>query len=266
VEIHRQVGNALGLASRVSEFLGTQPPGTWQLASLEGGDKDNAIPRDASLVLVGPADGAPLKAWAAWAQRTWADELGPDGKALVVAVESAPRPTHALTPVSQRILLDVLSSLPDGVLRRSKVVPGLVETSCNLGRVRIDDGQATIVVSQRSSSPGLLSDLSRRVAAVFRLAGGTAESSASYPPWAPDPASRLMTLAPQVWTRVTGTPAVVEVVHAGLECGFLAQKLPGVDIISFGPELVDIHTPRERVEVVSVEQLYRYVVRLLEEL
>lgn len=264
VEIHRQGGNALGLAARfASEFLGAQAPGSWQLVALDGGDKDNAIPREARLVLAGPVDGEVLRRAARAAQDQWSEELGPEGPHLRLVVEGVPRPSHALTPASQRTLLDVLSVLPDGVQSRSKVVAGLVETSANLAKVGFEDGQATIVVSLRSSSPGQLVDLGHRVAGVFRLAGGTTETSDVYPPWSPNPASRLKDEAPALWTRVTGTPAVVEVVHAGLECGLLAQKLPGVDLISFGPELVDIHTPRERVEVVSVDRFYRYLVQLL---
>jgi len=266
VDIHRQTGNALGLAARfASEFLGTQPPGTWQLAGFSGGDKDNTIPRGALLTWAGPREPGPLVAHARAAEALWAEELGP-GVTPVVTVEPVPRPEHTLTPGSQQTLLDLVSALPDGVQTRSRVVPGLVETSCNLARVRVEGGEATVVVSLRSSDPGLLRDAGRRVRSVVTLAGGTVEAAGSYPPWRPPLESRLRTLAPALWTQVTGLPAVVEVVHAGLECGFLATKLPGADLISFGPELVDIHTPRERVEIASVARVYPYLCALLEAL
>lgn len=266
-EIGRQVGNALVLAARfASSFLAAEAPGTWQLARIEGGDKDNAIPREALVILAGPADGAALEAFAARVLPLWAAELGAEGDRLSLRASPVARPDRTLSPASQQSFLDLLTALPDGVLGRSKVVPGLVETSCNLGRVRLDDGLVTVVVSERSSDAGLLADLIRRVRATFRLAGGEVSQAGDYPPWTPAASGRLRTLAPDLWQRVTGTPARVEVIHAGLECGFLAQTLPGADIVSFGANLVDIHTPRERVEVASVAPLMLFTTKLLESL
>lgn len=266
VEIHRQQGNALGLLTRfTASFLASQPAGLWQLSSLEGGDKDNAIPREAEARLAGPPDGTALAA----ACRTFRDlaaaELGPEGSGLTLEAHPAAL-APVMTPASQQSFLDVLSVLPDGVLGRSKVVPGLVETSANLGRVRVADGQASVVVSQRSSAVGLLDDTIRRTVAAFRLAGGSVDRAPTYPPWTPAAESRLRTLVPAVWESLFGTPAVLEIIHAGLECGWLAAKLPGADIISFGADLVDIHTPRERVEIASVGRLLQLTEALLEAL
>jgi len=267
VEIQRQQGNALGLLGRlVSEFLATQPRGLWQLARLEGGDKDNAIPRVAEALLAGPGDPEGLRRFAEAFQTRAADELGPEGRDLRLTLAPAPVPPRVLTPASQQTFLDLVAALPDGVRGRSKVVPGLVETSANLGRIRFFDAQAEVVVSQRSSSAGLLAEVMRSTVAAFRLAGGSVDRTPTYPAWTPNPESRLRTLVPTLWERTVGTPAVLEITHAGLECGILAEKLPGADLISYGPDLQDIHTTQERVEAASVDQFYRFTLALLEAL
>jgi dipeptidase D len=271
MEIHRQVGNAVGLLARfVATFVADQPSGLWQLASLDGGDKDNAIPRRAEAVLAGPAAGSPdaaaLEAAAAAFARLVAAELGPEGAAATVTAEPRAKARHVLTPASQQALLGLVAAAPDGVLGYSKVVPGLVETSANLGSLRVADAQATLVVSQRSSAPGLLDDTIRRTAAAIRLAGGAVDQGSSYASWTPDPHSRLASVVPGLWKAFSGQDPVVEVVHAGLECGLLGQKLPGADMISFGPELKDIHTTEERVEVASVGAFYRFTLAVLEAL
>lgn len=266
VEIHRGVGNALTLLARfVSTFLGSQAPGLWQLASLEGGDKDNAIPRESAALLAGPVAGSALIDACRAFGLVAAAELGPEGRGLTLSASPAGLPDRVLTPASQEAFLDLLAALPDGVVGRSKVVPGLVETSSNLGRVRVDQGQASLVVAPRSASLGLLNELLRSVAGAIRLAGGTVDARVTYPPWTPVAEGRLRDLAVEVWNR-SHPPAVLEVIHAGLECGHLAEKLPGAQIVSYGPEIVDMHTPRERVEIASVAPFYRYTLDLLEAL
>jgi len=267
VEIHRGQGNAVAQLGRfLSSFLAGQKAGVWQLSSLEGGDKDNAIPREAEALVAGPPEAGPLTTALEAFVRNLVLELGPEGRSVSGAVRPGHRPFRVLTPQGQQTLLHLVAALPDGVLGTSKVVPGLVETSANFGRLRIADSQATVVVSQRSSSSGLLADTIRRTAAAFRLAGGSVVQAPVYAAWTPDPHSRLRTLVPSLWESFSGTPAVVEVIHAGLECGLLAEKLPGVDMISFGPELQDIHTTEERVEIASVGRFDAFTRAVLEAL
>lgn len=268
VQIHQQLGNALKLGARLlDEFLSSQPSGAWQVASLEGGDKHNAIPRECTAVLAGPADGhAVLEAFAAQARAVYAAELGPEGADLAFEVTSVPTPERVLTPASQQILLDLLAALPDGVQGMSKVVPGLVETSCNVASLRVADNTLSLMTSQRSSNQTLRDEVGRRIAAAVRLAGGTIRHGDGYPAWAPSAVSPLRDLTIALWKKKTGRDAIVELIHAGLECGVIGDKVPGMDMISFGPNIRGAHTPEEKVEIASVELFYSLLVDLLKEL
>lgn len=268
VQIHLQLGNALKLGARfLSEFLAAQPSGDWQVATLEGGDKHNAVPREALAHLAGPADGlAALQAFADQARAVFASELGPEGAGLAFEVTAAPVPARVLTPASQQTFLDLMAALPDGVQGMSKVVPGLVETSCNVASVRIADNAVQLMTSQRSSSQTLRDETGRRIEAVVRLAGGSVRHGDGYPAWAPRADSPLRDKITALWTRKTGTQPVVELIHAGLECGVIGDKIPGMDMISFGPNILGAHTPEERTEVASVALFYELLTDVLKEL
>jgi len=153
MQIHMQLGNAVKLGARfIAEFLATQPSGAWQLATLQGGDKHNAVPRELTIVLAGPADGqAALKSFVDRMGPVYAAELGPEGADLAFEVTAGKAPEKVVTPASQQTVLDLLAALPDGVQGMSKVVPGLVETSCNVASVKIADNLVHLLTSQRSS-------------------------------------------------------------------------------------------------------------------
>jgi len=264
-QIHQQLGNSLKLGARfLAEFLASQPAGTWQLASLEGGDKHNAVPRESSILLAGPSDGlAPLKAFADAARTVYSAELGAEGRELAFEVTTVAVPAKVLTPASQQTFLDLMAALPDGVQGMSKIVPGLVETSCNVASLKIEDNTVRLMTSQRSSSKTLRDETGRRIEAVVKLAGGTLRHGDGYPAWAPNPVSPLRDLLMGLWKKKTGNEAVVELIHAGLECGVIGDKIPGMDMISFGPNILGAHTPQERTEVASVAVFYDLLTDLL---
>jgi dipeptidase D len=268
VQIHQQLGNALKLGARfLAEFLAAQPSGSWQVASLEGGDKHNAVPREATALLAGPADGlATLKAFADKARAVYAAELGPEGAALDFEITKTAVPPKVLNPASQQTFLDLMAALPDGVQGMSKVVPGLVETSCNVASLRVADNTIQLTTSQRSSSRTQRDEVGRRIEAVVRLAGGTIRHGDGYPAWAPRTDSPLRDRATALWKRKTGRDAVVELIHAGLECGVIGDKIRGMDMISFGPNIQGAHTPQERTEIASVGVFYGLLTDLLQEL
>ncbi len=265
VEIHRQTGNALKYGARfLSEFLVTQPAGAWQVAGLEGGDKHNAIPREAQAVLAGPADGlSVLRAAADAATRVYAAELGPEGRAVRFEIAEAPVPGWVLNPASQQTFLDLIAAVPDGVQGWSKAVPGLVETSCNLASVRVADNLVRLSTSQRSSSTTARDEITRRIIAAVRLAGGTVRNGDGYPAWTPSAVSPVRDAAVALWKTQTGSPAIVELIHAGLECGVIGDRIPGMDMLSFGPTIKGAHTPSERVETATVTRFYEFLTALL---
>jgi len=268
VQIHQQLGNSLKLGARfLAEFLAAQPSGSWQVASLEGGDKHNAVPRESLALLAGPVDGLKtLKAFADLARAVYATELGPEGADLSFEISAVPVPAKVLTPASQQSFLDLMAALPDGVQGMSKLVPGLVETSCNVASVRVADNTVQLTTSQRSSSLTQRDEIGRRIEAVVRLAGGTIRHGDGYPAWAPRSESALRDTATTLWKKKTGRDAIVELVHAGLECGVIGDKIPGMDMISFGPTILGAHTPQERTEIASVAVFYDLLTDLLKEL
>jgi dipeptidase D len=269
MQIHQQLGNSVKLGARfVAEFLASQPSGDWQLASLEGGDKHNAIPRELSIVLAGPADGQKaLEAFAAQARAIYAAELGPEGAKLTFEVTKGPVPAKVLTPASQQTVLDLVAALPDGVQGMSKLVPGLVETSCNLASIRLSDNVVQLLTSQRSSRQTVRNEVGRRIEAVIRLAGGQAVHGSHYPAWAPAEVSPLRDKALALWRSMSAEEPVVELIHAGLECGVIGDKVGGgMDMISFGPNIRGEHTPEEKVEIASVAVFYALVTGLLKDL
>jgi dipeptidase D len=268
VEIHRQTGNALKYGARfLAEFLAAQPAGAWQVASLEGGDKHNAIPREALALLAGPADGmAVLKAAADAATLIYAAELGPEGRSVRFEIAEKPVPALVLTPASQQIFLDLVAAVPDGVQGWSKAVPGLVETSCNLASLRVADNLVRLTTSQRSSSTTARDEITRRIASAVRLTGGTVRNGDGYPAWAPAAVSPVRDAAVALWKRLTGTEAVVELIHAGLECGVIGDRVPGMDMLSFGPTIKGAHTPSEKVETATVARFHEFLTALLKDL
>jgi len=268
MQIHQQLGNALKLGARfVAEFLATQPSGAWQLAQIQGGDKHNAIPREVTLLLAGPADGlAVLQAFADRVRPVYAAELGPEGEGLAFEVTSVAVPPKVLTPASQQLVLDLVAALPDGVQGMSKIVPGLVETSCNVASLRIADNVVHLLTSQRSSRLTQRDETARRIEAAVRLAGGTISHGSQYPAWSPAVQSPLRDRTLALWKAKTGQDGIVELIHAGLECGVIGDKVPGMDMISFGPNIRGAHTPQERVEIASVALFYDLVTDLLKDL
>ncbi len=264
VNVHEQRGNALKLAERLVSEL---PVAGWQLAAVEGGDKHNAIPREVQLTLAGPANGAAdLTALLQTLVPLWASELGAEGKSLAFEVKPAPRPATVMTADGQNRLMLLLAALPDGVQGMSKVVPGLVETSCNLASLRVEGGVAKLLSSQRSSVASQNALINRRIAAAVHLAGGKTRHGDGYPAWTPRAESPLRDLCVALWEKTSGQKAVVELIHAGLECGVIGDKTPGMDMVSFGPDIQGAHTPQEKVRIASVQLTWDFLALLLREL
>ena len=143
-------------------------------------------------------------------------------------------------------------------------VPGLVQDSTNLAVVSNKGDTIDIITSQRSAIESSKWAAARMVATIFRLAGFEVEHTGSYPGWKPEPESDIVRKLQAVHERVFGTPAKLIAMHAGLECGVIGEKYPGMQMISFGPTIVDPHSPNERVEIPSVQGFWQYLKAVLE--
>ena len=143
-------------------------------------------------------------------------------------------------------------------------MPGLVETSTSLARVHVEDGNTVVQFLTRSSVETAKTDLCNSIQSVFEMAGANVEHSGGYPGWAPKADSEIKTVMSSLYEELFGKPAVVNAVHAGLECGIIGSHYPGLDMISFGPTIKNPHSPDEKCEIASVEKYWRYLLATLE--
>lgn len=262
IDIHLGRGNAIKLLVRALRSL---PPQGWRLIGLEGGTARNALPREAfAIIALDPALVADIEAALATTAASLARELDGIENGLSLGLSEASNlaaPVMALE--AQDRLLAALNAAPHGVNGMSQKVPGIVETSNNLGVLTVADGVAKANFMVRSLVDSLAQSHSREIADLFSLIGADCALTDGYSGWKPNPDSPLLALARQVYAREFGGEAEVKVIHAGLECGIIGAKYPGLDMVSFGPTIRGAHAPGERVEIKTVEQSWQLLTALL---
>jgi len=263
VDIHLQRGNAVQLLARLLDASGQ--PGF--LAGIEGGNKHNAIPREAWATVVIPAGGAGdfFARLDAEFARVRA-ELSVPEPAMKMTVDEAAAPDDVWSAEAGARVLRLLVALPHGVISMSYDIPGLVETSTNLAAVKRADGALKVLMSSRSSVASGLDWIREKIEAVAVLAGAEVEHHEGYPGWKPDLGSTLLGVVRAVHARVLGSDPHVEAIHAGLECGLIGEMVPGMDMISIGPQIEFPHSPGERVKIDSVGRFYDLLTETLKEL
>lgn len=265
VDIHLQRGNAVALLARVLE-AGLRA-GPFVLAEFQGGSAHNAIPREARAVAVcSEADRDTLQQSFLDEFSAIAAEFRPVEPQVSWQVETAASPERVWDGASTERLLDLLNALPHGVVANSYEIPGLVETSACLAAAQPGEDGLEVHVSIRSSVDTALQALALRIRAVGTLGGCRVEELEGYPGWQPDLSSPLLETTREVCRRQTGEDPEIKAIHAGLECGLIGEKYPGMDMISFGPQIEFPHSPDERVEIGSVGRFYELLRSLLEAL
>lgn len=265
VDIHKGRGNAVRILGRVLEMILDRLPAA--IASVDGGSRRNAIPREASATVV--LDGAnepALRSLVASAQEQIVAELGAFDPALKLSLDSAPRPEQVFTGEDARLIAGLLASQHHGVLAMSPDIPGLVQTSTNLAMVSTKDDVVAIETNQRSAIASAKQDAARMVATIFRLAKFDVEHAVGYPGWKPEPASDIVRTVRAVHKDVLGKDPELVAMHAGLECGVIGEKYPGMQMISFGPQIEAPHSPSERLRISSVEPFWALLKGVLERL
>ena len=265
MEIHLQRGNAVKLLARVLLAALQQAP--FHLASFQGGNKHNALPREATARVVLPVEAqgpftAAVEAEAAAIQ----DEIRAVDPDLRVEIAEAASPERVWTASETRKALDLLNALPHGVLAMSNDIPGLVETSLNLATAAGTDGALSILFSIRSSVASAMRTTKRGLRAIAELAGAEVQEVEGYPSWKPNLDSPLLATFRKLHQEKLGTDPELKAVHAGLECGVLGEKFSGLDMISFGPVIQGAHSPDERVEVGSVGRFWELLREVLKAL
>ena len=259
-EIDKRRASATQCIGRVLNALADAAP--FRLVSVSGGEKDNAIATEAAATLV-TADPAALTARCAELGAALRAEFSATDPALSLTAERAERAETPMDAESTARVLDLLRSLPYGVQAMSAGIPGLVETSLNLGILRTDAATVSATFCVRSSVDEAKQGLKAQLRAVTDRLGGSVDISGDYPGWAYRADSPLRELLTAVYTEQYGAAPRVEAIHAGLECGLFAGKLPGLDCISIGPDLSEIHTTRERMHIASVRRTWLLLVETL---
>jgi dipeptidase D len=239
-----------------------------QLVSIKGGTAHNAIARDADAVFACASENCgDLARWVSEFERTVQTDYGSIESNLVIkltAVESAAHKKTALSVAETRHVINLLQSLPHGVMGMSAVFTDLVETSNNLATVEIKDDTLQILTSQRSLTGSRLDEITNSIRATAAIAGTEIRCDSEYPPWTPNMQSALLELCRKIYKQVFDKEAKVKSVHAGLECAIIGNKYEGMDMISFGPDLRDPHSPNEGLYIPSLGKVWQFMVALLE--
>lgn len=263
VDIHEQRGNAIKLLVRVLRDVESRVD--LRLASLVGGTARNAIPREAFAEIAIPdVQAARLEEILASAQAELRLELMGVDEGLRIDLAPAP-PSAVLTRVEQGIWLASLHAAPCGVRSWSRSLPGVVDTSNNLGvvEVRAEGGACNFMVrSLRDPAAEALAD---EICSLFALSSTQAAKSGHYPGWTPVADSTWLALCRDVFRSEFGAESRVQVIHAGLECGLIGALYPDMQIVSFGPTIRGAHAPGERVEIPSVGRAWHLLVAILGE-
>ncbi len=262
-------GNAIKLATRVLQaalYSGIDI----DVVSIDGGSKHNAIPRECFAVIrVDEGRLDELRRVADDCAADFREEFGatdPDLAVTIDTLEDDQGAQQVLNVHARDRVLRLLDSLPHGVLSMSREVPGLVETSTNLAVVETQEDGLKFVTSHRSSVMPALFAVRRSVTSTFRQAGARVSYDEPYPGWKPNPDSAILKRTAEVYERLFGEAPAVKAIHAGLECGLLIEKVPGMDAVSIGPQIENAHSPDEKVQISSVAKFYKHLGALLEDL
>ncbi len=266
VEIHEERGNAIVFLASILDAL--QNSTDCRVVSMQGGDKHNAIPREAfATVLISPEAMADAQIIVSKREQGLNKEFGSKEKNLKISFAGLDdSPEKTLTEESQTALVGLLRTIPHGVLKYSHDVEGLVETSNNLAAVRCDGGNYIIISSTRSSISDALESQRERIAIMSKVYGAKVEQDEAYPGWAPNLDSSILEITTKIYSEMLGGEPNVCAIHAGLECGVIGEKVNGMDMISFGPTIKGPHSPDERVDIPSVKKFWDLLLRILEEL
>jgi dipeptidase D len=240
-----------------------------RLSVMQGGDKRNAIPREAEALLVLPesrwADAQACVAALAGTLRSKLEGVDSDLRVSIAAREGSE--LTVLREIEQKRLLALLDALPHGVVAMSADMPELVETSTNVASIETrGQGQATVVqiaTSQRSSDASELLRIVDTVRSIMHSAGGEVDVDSGYPGWKPNPQSEILAITKESFRDLYGKAPAVKAIHAGLECGVIGERYPGMDMVSLGPTLEAVHSPDERIYIDTVSRFWELLLTVL---
>ena len=265
IEINKGRANGNTMMGRFLMFL--EDKVAFDIVSIVGGVKDNVIPKNVvAKLLVNKKDVDALQEALARFNQFIAVEFAvadPD-ITLVLEVQEETE-CRVLSASSKEKAITVLNLMPNGVQTMSRDLPDLVETSLNMGVVKIDEEQISLCFSVRSSLESAKEFIARKLRQLTESLGGTATYRGEYPGWPYARDSKLRDLCVKVYKEQYGKEPKIEVIHAGLECGILSSKVEGLDCISIGPDMFDVHTPDEKISISSIARVWEFLKAVLAE-
>jgi len=262
-EIHKERGNAIALMGRVLHTLYHEIPFT--IETLEGGLKDNAIPRETvSVIVLDPKKEEELLSLTASLEQDWKKEYHTSDPDISIQCRKLGEGKRKVLHTSSATkVLFFLINMPNGIQNMSMDIEGLVETSLNAGIMKLSDQVFSVNFSVRSSVTSRKYELTDRLTFLTEFLGGEVSVNGDYPAWEYKPESKIRGLMAEVYRDLFQKEPRFEAIHAGLECGILSGKIEDLDCISFGPDLIDIHTPKERMSISSAERVWNLMIEFL---
>jgi dipeptidase D len=266
MDIDKGRANANKLMTRILYFL--RSTDDIQLLSFDGGSLRNAIPREATVKIATHVENSisitmAFQKIAVMLSEEWKTK---EANLSLSINECSFKETEALESSETHKILNALYAVPNGVYRMSPDIDGLVETSSSLARVIIQDGKFITQSLQRSSVESTKDDVANTIRACFENMGCDVVQSGDYPGWQPNPNSKMVNLMADLYKEMYNEDPKIKACHAGLECGILSKHLPGVDMVSFGPNIRAAHSPDEKVQISSVQKFWDYLLEALNRL
>ena len=262
-EIDKEHGNANIFMGRILKALSAEVE--YGIVSLTGGLKDNAIPRECSAeLLINKDDVTAMITILEQLKPVLANEFMASDKDVTIIYENKGEQTAPVLSVpSQTKVIFYLRNVPNGVQNMSRIMPGLVETSLNLGIMELKEDCLYMVTSIRSSVSSRKADLADKLELLIEFLGGEMTVGGDYPAWEYKADSAIRETISSVYQELFHEEPVFEAIHAGLECGILSGKIENLDCVSFGPNNYDIHTPKERLSISSTEKVWKLLIEFL---
>lgn len=263
MEIHKGLGNSNKILGRLLCSISKE----YRIAEVKGGGLRNAIPREAwAMVIIDNSDVAEVSREiekAAWEIKKDFEDVDPDLTIHIDAEIAAP--AKALNKEDSRKFTQMIYALHNGVYKMSADIPDLVEASNNVARVELKDGKAEVQNLTRSSVESSKEEVANKLKEAFDAAGFETVFSGSYPGWQPNPNSEILKTLEGLYKEMFNEQPNVAACHAGLECGILGERIPGLDMISFGPTILGAHSPDERASISSTQKFWKYLLEILKQ-
>jgi dipeptidase D len=261
-EIHKGLGNSNKIANRFLFHITNKYNA--RLSYFDGGNKHNAIPREAEFVFTISADkkNELLKDFNNFNDDVCNEIIAREPN-INIELQETLIPEFVIDRDLQKRFTHSVYACPHGVFAWSPAIENLVETSTNLAAIKFSDDKIKVVTSQRSSLESGKKDINNMVKATFELAEANVKSGDGYPGWAPNPNSEILKIAEKSYEKLFAKKPAVRAIHAGLECGLFLEKYPDLDMISFGPTLKGVHSPDERIEIKTVDMWWKHLLDIL---